>query len=93
MKLKVKGRRFDTIEEIQAETQKVLHALTEKNFQDAFQNGGDGETGVYMWEGTTSRVTAAYRAYSNFMGFTAPVRKNLDPLTYLCDGGQRLQVC
>ena len=35
MKLKLKGRWFDTIAEIQAETQKVL--LTEKDFQEAFQ--------------------------------------------------------
>jgi hypothetical protein len=37
MKLKLKGRRFDTIEDIQAETHKVLDTLTEKNFQDAFK--------------------------------------------------------
>ena len=36
MKLKLKGRRFDTIAEIQAETQKVLNTLTEKDFQEAF---------------------------------------------------------
>ena len=30
MKLKLKGRRFDSIEDIQAETQKVLDTLTEK---------------------------------------------------------------
>jgi len=36
MKLKLKGRQFDTIE-IQAETQKVLDTLTEKDFQEAFQ--------------------------------------------------------
>jgi hypothetical protein len=35
MKLKLKGRRFDTIEEIQAESQKVLDTLTEKDFQEA----------------------------------------------------------
>jgi hypothetical protein len=37
MKLKRKGRRFDTIEEIQAESQRVLDTLTEKDFQEAFQ--------------------------------------------------------
>jgi hypothetical protein len=37
MKLKLKGRRFDTTEDIQAETQKVLDTLTEKNLQDEFQ--------------------------------------------------------
>jgi len=36
MKLKLKGHRFDTIEEIQAETQKVLDTLTEKDFQEVF---------------------------------------------------------
>ncbi|PNF42428.1 hypothetical protein B7P43_G10554 [Cryptotermes secundus] len=37
MKLKLKGRRFDTVEEIQAETQTVLNTLTKKDFQDAFE--------------------------------------------------------
>jgi hypothetical protein len=37
MKWKLKGRRFDTIEEIQAELQRVLDTLTEKNFQESFQ--------------------------------------------------------
>jgi hypothetical protein len=37
MKLKLKGRRFDTIEEIQAESQRVLDTLTEMDFQEAFQ--------------------------------------------------------
>jgi hypothetical protein len=37
MKLKLKGRRFDTIEEIQAESQRVLDTVTEKDFKDAFQ--------------------------------------------------------
>jgi hypothetical protein len=37
MKLKLKGRRFDTIEQIQAEWQRVLDSLTEKGFQEAVQ--------------------------------------------------------
>jgi hypothetical protein len=37
MKLKVKGSRFDTTEEIQPEMQRVLDTLTEKDFQEAFQ--------------------------------------------------------
>jgi len=37
MKLKLKGRWFDTIEEIQAKSQTVLDTLTEKEFQEAFQ--------------------------------------------------------
>jgi hypothetical protein len=37
MKLTLKGRWFDTTEEIQAESQGVLDTLTEKDFQEAFQ--------------------------------------------------------
>jgi hypothetical protein len=37
MKLKLKGRRFDTIEEIQAKSQRVLGTLTQKVFQETFQ--------------------------------------------------------
>jgi hypothetical protein len=37
MKLKLKGRRFDNTEEIQAESQKVFDTLTAKDFQEAFQ--------------------------------------------------------
>ncbi|PNF42617.1 hypothetical protein B7P43_G01293 [Cryptotermes secundus] len=37
MKIKLKGRRFDTVEEIQAETHTVLNTLTKKDFQDAFE--------------------------------------------------------
>jgi hypothetical protein len=33
MKLKLKGRRFDTTEKIQSESQRVLDILTEKDFQ------------------------------------------------------------
>jgi hypothetical protein len=40
MKLKLKGRQFDTTEVIQAESQRVLDALTEKDFQEAFQKWG-----------------------------------------------------
>jgi hypothetical protein len=37
MKLKLKGRWFDTIEEIQAKWQRVLDTVTEKDFHEAFQ--------------------------------------------------------
>jgi hypothetical protein len=36
VKLKLKGRRFDTIEEIQAESQRVLDTVTEKDFKEVF---------------------------------------------------------
>jgi hypothetical protein len=37
MKLKLKGRRFDTIEEIQLESQRVLDSVIEKDFQEPVQ--------------------------------------------------------
>ena len=37
IELKLKGRRFDTTEEIQAESQRVLDTMIEKDFQEAFQ--------------------------------------------------------
>jgi len=40
------------------------------------KNGGDGGTGVYMREGTTSRVTAADRTYSNFYDFYSASPEN-----------------
>jgi hypothetical protein len=36
LKIKLKGRHFDTIEVIKAGSQAVLNTLTEHNFQDAF---------------------------------------------------------
>jgi len=33
------------------------------------KNGGDGETGIYMREGTTSRVTATDKPYGEFYDF------------------------
>jgi hypothetical protein len=37
MKLKLKARRFDTIEQIPAEKQRVLDTVTETDFQEVFQ--------------------------------------------------------
>jgi hypothetical protein len=37
MKLKLKGRRFDTIVVIQAESQRMLDTMTENEFQETFQ--------------------------------------------------------
>jgi hypothetical protein len=66
IKIKLKGRRFDNTEEIQAESQRVLDTLTEKDFQEAFQKGGVGGTDTYMLEGTTSRVFPSDKPYGEF---------------------------
>jgi hypothetical protein len=47
-----------------------------------FNNGGDGGTGVYMQDGTTSRMMAADRPYGEFYNFTASVRNILDTTSY-----------
>jgi hypothetical protein len=67
MKLKLKGRRFDTIE-IQAESHRVLDRLTEEISRKRSKNG-EGGTGVYMCERTTSRLMAADRPDGEFYGF------------------------
>jgi len=43
--------------------------VIEKDFRKRSKNEGDGGTGVYMREGTTSRVTAACRPYCEFYDF------------------------
>jgi hypothetical protein len=67
MKLKLKGCRFDTIE-IQAESQTVLDALIENDFQGAFQKWMRRWYWYlqYMQEGTTLRVVVANRPYGEF---------------------------
>ena len=60
MKFKVKGRRFDTIEEIQAESRGVLDSLTEKDLQEAFQKWRRRwdrclHVGGYYFEGDSSQ--------------------------------------
>jgi hypothetical protein len=40
IKLNLKGRRFDSIEEIQTESQRVLDTVTGKDLQEAFEGVG-----------------------------------------------------
>jgi hypothetical protein len=69
MKLKLKGRRFDTIEEIQVELQKCLTLWQRRTYRKRSKNGGDGGAGVCLREGATSRVMAADRPYGEFYDF------------------------
>jgi hypothetical protein len=82
IKLKLNGHRFDTIEEIQAESQRVLDTLTEKDFLNHSKNGEDGGTGVYMREGTTSSLVTAERPYGDMI-FTASARNILVTPSYI----------
>jgi hypothetical protein len=66
MKLNPKGRRFDTNEEFQVESQRVLDTLTENDFQEEFQKWRR------RWDRylpTCVRVMAAYRPYGEFDDF------------------------
>jgi hypothetical protein len=84
MKFKLKGRRFDTIEEIQAESQRVLDNPRQKRtFRKRSKNVGDGGTGVCMWEGTTWRVMATDRPYVELYDFSAYVRNILDTTSHM----------
>jgi hypothetical protein len=56
MKIKLTGRRFDIVEEIQAEMQIVLSTLTRKHFQDALQSGRISGINVCTPKGTTLKV-------------------------------------
>jgi len=53
MKLQLKGRRFDRVEEIQRESQNVLGTLREQDFQRAFQ----------QWQRLWDRCVAAQGDY------------------------------
>jgi hypothetical protein len=48
----------------------VLDTLNRKGFPGSIpKNGRDSGTSVYMWEGPTSRVMVAIRAYGKFYDF------------------------
>jgi hypothetical protein len=59
LKLKLKGRHFDTAEAIEAEMQAVLNSLTENDFQDPFMEGRSAGNGVHVWKGTTWVMVAS----------------------------------
>jgi hypothetical protein len=57
----------------------------ERTSRKSSKNGGDRDTGVYMREGTTSRVMAADRPFGEFYDFYSVSSKYLDkPSHYTC---------
>jgi len=56
MKLRLKGRRFASIEEVQAESQQILNTLTPADFS-ASKSGKIARIVVYKPKVTTSKVT------------------------------------
>jgi hypothetical protein len=65
-KTKRRGRHFDTDEVIEAESQAVLNAPTERDPQYAFKNGRRAGNGACTRNGTTSRVMVASRPKVSF---------------------------
>jgi hypothetical protein len=56
LKTKLRGCHFDTIEEIEAESQAVLNPFTEHDYQDAFKKFRKRCESSYVRKGTTARV-------------------------------------
>jgi hypothetical protein len=84
MKLRLKGLRFDTTEEIQPESQTVLDTLTENDFQEAFQKWWRRRdqcltAGGNYFEGDGGRD----RPYGEFYDFSASVRNILHTPAYI----------
>jgi hypothetical protein len=67
MKLKLKGRRFDSIEEIQTESQDVLNTLTRNDFQQCFRSGYPAGIAALMQKGTTSKGMEANKNFAKWL--------------------------
>ena len=59
LKMKLKKRRFQTVEEIQADSQAVLNTLGENDFQECFKPGSAAGIVVKPHKGTTLKVMPA----------------------------------
>jgi hypothetical protein len=66
LKIKLKGRDFDTVEVIEAESLAVLNTLTEHDFQDAFKKLQKGLERCIHVMGTTSKVMVSRRPRVSF---------------------------
>jgi len=58
LKSTLKGRRFQTIEEIKENSLQDLRAILQNTFQDAFQNWKNAGSGVSTVEGSTLKETS-----------------------------------
>ena len=57
--MKLKGRRFQTLEEIQAESQAVLNTLRENDFQECLKTGSAAGIVVKSQKGTNLKMMPA----------------------------------
>jgi len=58
LKATLKGRRFQTVEDIKGNSLQDLRAIPKNTFQDAFQNWKKGGSGVSTVEGSTLKETS-----------------------------------
>jgi hypothetical protein len=79
LKIKLKGRRFDTIEVIEAELQAVLNTLIEHDFRHAFKSGMSAGNGVF----TQKSVMVASRTEVSFDLMAATVPEIMDGSLYI----------
>jgi hypothetical protein len=63
MKLRLKGRRFDTTEEMHAESQEVIDTLTFQNFQGCMKSWKTCWDRCIHAQGTTSKEAVENRSY------------------------------
>jgi hypothetical protein len=66
LKIKLKGRHFDTSKVIEVESQAVLNTLTEHDFRMHFKNGRNPGNGAYARKKTTTRMTVDRRPKVSF---------------------------
>jgi hypothetical protein len=66
LKIKLKGRHFDTTEVNEAKSQAMLNTLTEHGSHDAFKNDSSAGNCAYAGKGTDSRVKVANTNKVNF---------------------------
>jgi hypothetical protein len=83
MKLKLKEHQFDTIEEIQAKSQRVLDTLTEKDFQEAFKKWRRRWDRCLHVGRNYLRVLVAKGLMVSLMIFIASVRNILNTPSYV----------
>jgi hypothetical protein len=70
--MKLKSRRFDAIEVIEAESQVMLNTITEYYFEMHLKAGRSPESGAYARKGTISRVTVVNRPKPRHYGWLFP---------------------
>jgi len=73
LKLRMKGRRFDTSEEIQEESQWVLDTIAKRDFHGCFQDGRNAVTAIFVQKGSTLKVMEEFNIQGKQTSFTSTV--------------------